>query len=152
MVTNTLSLEQQQVLAVLLPEMRTEIAHMSAEDVCRRLRDLSNSRLVALTDGSNGSVFASADTSVVVPIVKRVKVVDATGAGDAFLGGLVAGMYHEGVPSTADELMRMGQLANATGAACVQVLGGLPTETTAATLTSLLEVQSPIYGWVISAA
>ena len=30
--------------------------------------------------------------------------VDSTGAGDAFLGGVIAGLYEKGLPQTADEL------------------------------------------------
>ena len=42
--------------------------------------------------------------SVNVPAITLKKVVDATGAGDAFLGGLIAGLWHQGIPKTVEEL------------------------------------------------
>ena len=51
---------------------------------------------------------------------------DATGAGDAFLGGLVAGIYHWGLGDSTKELQDLGSLASASGAACVQVIGAFP--------------------------
>lgn len=133
-----------EVMEVLLPEMRTEIAAMSAKELSLRLRDAADCDLVALTDGGNGCALVTTDGAVTVPIVRQVDVIDATGAGDAFLGGLVAFLYHEGVPTTDAELLRAGQLANATGAACCLAIGGLPTESSAAELADLLSGSSAV--------
>jgi len=117
----------QELLAHLDPSLRTDAYDMTSEDLTARLRDLTNSKLVALTSGSEGCVMATESELLTVPPFQIDAVTDATGAGDAFLGGLLAGLYHEnGVPQTADGLHKLGELANATGAACCQVLGALP--------------------------
>ena len=46
---------------------------------------------VIMTAGASGCAISASDTSVRVPAFK-VKVVDTTGAGDAFLGGVLAGL------------------------------------------------------------
>ena len=64
---------------------------------------------------------------------------DATGAGDAYLGGLVARLAHVGLPgehgggnaqsrqsSLEQELRELGHIGSVAGAACCQVLGALP--------------------------
>jgi len=61
-----------------------------------------------------------------LPIFDVPKVIDATGAGDAFFGGMVAGLHHWGLPKDRKSLKLLGQLASASGAACVSVLGALP--------------------------
>jgi sugar/nucleoside kinase (ribokinase family) len=117
----------QELLAHLDPSVRTAAFDMSSQDLTARLRDLTGSQLVALTNGAEGCVLATEDTLLVVPPFQLDRVIDATGAGDAFLGGLLAGLYHEnGVPTEEAELYSLGELANATGAANCQVLGALP--------------------------
>lgn len=49
----------------------------------------------------------------------RVQAVDATGAGDAFAAGFLAGVMHD------FDLEKTGQLANATGACCVTQVGAV---------------------------
>lgn len=74
---------------------------------------------VAITEGSNGAVVTDGTQMIRVPI-KSVEARDNTGAGDAFLGGLVAGLYHGlTLPETAN-------LANACGAVCCQIQGAFP--------------------------
>lgn len=103
----------------------------------QQLLQATNAKLVALTSGSQGCVIALKSDDGTVALVKSPPheipaVLDATGAGDAFLGGLIAGLYTvvtqgRSVTSlTPAELDRLGNLANATGAACCRVLGGLP--------------------------
>jgi hypothetical protein len=52
--------------------------------------------------------------------------VDATGAGDAFFGGVVAAVNRWGFPYSGPDLRRIGVVASAAGAACVEVVGALP--------------------------
>lgn len=72
--------------------------------------------LVAVTMGAEGCLLASAHNSVHVPSF-RVEVVDTTGAGDAFMGGLsfalLQGWEHK----------RVGQFANACAALCCTKVG-----------------------------
>lgn len=72
--------------------------------------------LVAITQGAEGCLIASRDKAVHVPAFK-VKVVDTTGAGDAFMGalsyGLLQGWDHQ----------RLGVFANACAALCCMKVG-----------------------------
>jgi arabinose-5-phosphate isomerase len=93
----------------------------SLEAVARLILDEHpRTELVAITDGPRGCVLASRDETIRVPAAAAERVIDTTGAGDAFLGGLLVGL-HRGLP-----LMALGQLANACGAACVEQLGATP--------------------------
>jgi D-arabinose 5-phosphate isomerase GutQ/sugar/nucleoside kinase (ribokinase family) len=121
------------------------------ENVAQQLADAFGVRLCVVTDGSRGSALAlgrkflpaapasgssssspaSASSSSIieavrVPIYKGVTQKDATGAGDAFFGGVIASIHAWGFPTNADGLDRIGRVAAASGAACVEVIGALP--------------------------
>ena len=106
------------------------------EDAAQQLADAFGSRLCVVTDGSRGSALAlgraagggkaGGAPAVRVPVYPGVKQVDATGAGDAFFGGVVAAVFHGGIPATARALADAGAVAAAAGAACVEVVGALP--------------------------
>lgn len=85
------------------------------ERMAARLLELGP-KLVALTMGSEGCVVAS-DHSVVHLPAYRVEVVDTTGAGDAFMGGLSYGLL-EGWDAA-----EAGRLANACAALCCTRVG-----------------------------
>ena len=72
--------------------------------------------LVALKMGEQGSYIRTRDWEVSVPIYK-VKTVDATGAGDAFAAGFLAGV------SKSWDYRKAAKLANAVGACCVTAMG-----------------------------
>jgi arabinose-5-phosphate isomerase len=80
---------------------------------------------VVVTDGEAGCAIASDDFEgrVAAP---AIQVHDTTGAGDAFLGGLLAGLHH-GL-SWEDA----GRLGNACGAACAEKLGAFPEDAASA--------------------
>lgn len=63
----------------------------SIELVAARMKKLFDAKLVAITDGSRPSVLADKDHVVPVAPPNVLDTVDATGAGDAFLGGVIAG-------------------------------------------------------------
>jgi arabinose-5-phosphate isomerase len=89
--------------------------------LARAMRDRYGNAAVVVTDGAAGCAIAADAFEGFVP-VRPVKAVDTTGAGDAFLGGLLAGLrYGLGWEDAA-------QLANACGAACVGRLGAFPDE------------------------
>ncbi|KAA0175640.1 hypothetical protein FNF27_02722 [Cafeteria roenbergensis] len=94
----------------------TQIAAAAGVSVC------------VVTDGSKGAAIGLGDgrTSAFVPVFKGVHQLDATGAGDAFFGGMVAWIHAEGVPTTAAGAKAMGRVASAAGAACCEVMGALP--------------------------
>ena len=58
--------------------------------------------------------------------LRDIQQVDSTGAGDAFFGGIIAGIYHFGIPQKVADLLRIGNITKCTGAASIEVLGGLP--------------------------
>jgi len=74
-----------------------------------------NPRLLAVTLGSKGSLLASGETNIEVPAIKA-EAVDTTGAGDAFMAGLLAGLHYAGAFEVGeyDEglLSRLGRFAN----------------------------------------
>ena len=76
-------------------------------------------RLVAITDGGDGSVATDGHTTLRAP-AHTIDVVDTTGAGDAFLGGLIAGVYHD------CSLEVTANVANACAAACCTIVGAFP--------------------------
>ena len=89
--------------------------------LARAVRDRFGNAAVVVTDGAAGCAIAAEGFEGFVP-ARRVQAVDTTGAGDAFLGGLLAGLrYGLGWEDAA-------QLANACGAACVERLGAFPDE------------------------
>jgi sugar/nucleoside kinase (ribokinase family) len=83
------------------------------------LRDRYHCRAVIITDGDRGCAISSAEAALRVPAF-RVRQVDSTGAGDAFMGALIAGLRW-GLDWAA-----IGRLANAAGARCVTRLGAFP--------------------------
>ena len=76
-------------------------------------------RLVAITEGAQGSVVTDGKETLRAP-AKPVEARDTTGAGDAFLGGLIAGVFH-GL-----SLRDTASLANACGAVCCRIPGAFP--------------------------
>ena len=72
--------------------------------------------IVALKMGDQGSYVRTRDWEISVPIYE-VETVDATGAGDAFAAGFLAGV------SKGWDYRKAAQLANAVGACCVTAMG-----------------------------
>jgi len=72
--------------------------------------------LVAITLGADGCLIATPKELVHVPAYK-VDVVDTTGAGDAFMGGLSYGLLQNW------DLQRVGSFANACAALCCTKVG-----------------------------
>jgi sugar/nucleoside kinase (ribokinase family)/D-arabinose 5-phosphate isomerase GutQ len=87
--------------------------------LAQAMRARYQSEAVVVTDGERGCAIAAAGTVLKLPAF-AVKVIDTTGAGDAFLGAMLAGLRW-GLPWRA-----IGTLANAAGAVCVGRLGAFP--------------------------
>ncbi len=92
-----------------------------AATLARRLRERFGNRAVVVTDGDRGCAVSTDDCQASFPAYK-VDAVDSTGAGDAFLGGLLAGL-HQGLGW--EDAARLG---NACGAACAEQLGAFPAD------------------------
>ena len=73
-------------------------------------------QIVAVTMGSEGALVASRDTMAHIPAF-NVRVVDSTGAGDAFMGGLSFGLLQGW------DLPNSGLFANACAALCCSKVG-----------------------------
>lgn len=93
--------------------------------MARAMRERFGNAAVVVTDGEAGCAIAADGFEGFVP-APAVKVVDTTGAGDAFLGGLLWALQ-------ADlDWEAAGRLANACGAVCVEKLGAFPDDAVAA--------------------
>ncbi len=87
--------------------------------MAQALRARYGSEAVVITDGARGCAIAAEKTALRVPAFP-IKPLDTTGAGDAFLGAMLAGLRWE-LPWPA-----IGRLANAAAAVCCKQLGGFP--------------------------
>ena len=91
----------------------------TSEERAERIFNRYGARLVAITEGAQGSIVTDGKQTVRAP-AKPVEARDTTGAGDAFLGGLIAGLFH-GL-----SLRDTASLANACGAVCCRIPGAFP--------------------------
>ncbi len=114
------------------------IADGPARVRARELAERTGAKLVALTLGAAGSLLLSESEVVTVPAA-QVGVVDTTGAGDAFLGGLLAGL-HAGL-----DLESAAKLGNACGGACCEQIGAFPDDPARAR-TRVLELYAALGG------
>ena len=89
------------------------VAPGAARSRALELAERTGAKLIALTLGPAGSLLLAEGEAIAVPAA-QVRVVDTTGAGDAFLGGLLAGL-HAGL-----DLESAAKLGNAAGGACCE--------------------------------
>jgi arabinose-5-phosphate isomerase len=110
-------------LADYLKPSKAAVVEMINENEALRaaqtLREKYGARAVVITDGEMGCAIASDELNDRAPAY-LTKAVDSTGAGDAFLGGMIAGLSY-GL-NWKDVL----KLANACGAACCEISGATP--------------------------
>ena len=85
-------------------------------EIAQFLRNHYSIQTIAIKMGENGSYISTPETEFSVPAYP-VNVVDATGAGDAYVAGFLAGII------MGWDLEATGELASATGAACVTAIG-----------------------------
>lgn len=90
------------------------------EELVEAIRKAYAAQTVVLTDGARGSLLCDGSGTRWAEPVEVEQVVDATGAGDAFLGGLLAGL------ALGLGLDDAAQLGNACGATCVERMGAFP--------------------------
>ena len=100
-----------------------EAQHQTGEEDPRRIitryREAGAPGLLGVKLGSRGVLLSAVEDEYleVAPTKAPGEVVDTTGAGDCFLGGLLAGLIRGMSPADA------GKLGSATGACCVTCLG-----------------------------
>ncbi len=117
-------LERALKLATVLKPAKAAARELSGEvrdplKMAEAIRARYGSRAVLITDGERGCAISTHETALRVPGF-RVRQVDATGAGDAFMGALLAGLRW-GLSWEA-----IGRLGNAAGAVCITRLGAFP--------------------------
>lgn len=87
-----------------------------AREIAQFLRDTYGIHTIAIKMGENGSYASTPEAERFTPAYS-VDVVDATGAGDAYVAGFLAGTI------MGWDLKATTELASATGAACVTAIG-----------------------------
>ncbi|MCD7744764.1 MAG: PfkB family carbohydrate kinase [Lachnospiraceae bacterium] len=106
-----------------------ELDFVGGEENIPTLMKENNISVVIETLGSKGAKYFYAGSEGTV-VGNKVKAVDATGAGDAFWGGFLSKLLMSGVTTVSDlneELVREALVyGNASGALCVQKMGGIP--------------------------
>jgi arabinose-5-phosphate isomerase len=88
--------------------------------IAQALRARYGNEAVVVTDGAAGCAIAAQGVALRVPAYPVERVLDSTGAGDAFLGGLLVAL------AAGLDWPDAGRLGNACGAACVEKLGAFP--------------------------
>jgi fructokinase len=94
---------------------------------CRRLHEMG-AKCVTVTLGEQGAFFSYEGGRGMVP-ARRTKVVDTTGAGDAFFGTFVHQLIHCGQPIERikmDAMKDYVQKANLAASLCIEGYGGIP--------------------------
>ncbi len=98
--------------------------------------------VVVLTRGGDGARIYFDDQACNIASMK-VKVVDTTGAGDAYWGGFLSSLLRQGVRSVSDltleKLAAAGRYGAASGGLCVQKPGGIPALPTKQEIEAVLE-------------
>jgi len=87
------------------------------EEIVRYLQEAGARGVVGVKMGARGCFIASGDATMQVPALRVKKVIDATGAGDAFVAGFVAATLRGFDPFEA------ARTANAVAASCVTAVG-----------------------------
>lgn len=77
-----------------------------------------------ITMGSKGALTVMNDNKVYIPALK-VNAIDTTGAGDAFMSGLLYCFHEKGMPTKQTDLTEFLQFANRMGAAATTEIGSL---------------------------
>ena len=100
-----------------LPEAQAIVSLDEPGEVARTLIDDHGVGTVALKMGADGCLVMAAEKDTIRLPAFEVEVVDATGAGDAFAAGFIAGVWHGW------SLERTARFASAVGALCVTGVG-----------------------------
>ena len=80
-----------------LPELDAQMLLQEPPSItAERISDrCTNAQVIAVTSGRKGAgLCVRGHEGLNIQIIPDIKTADDTGAGDAFLGGLIAGLYH----------------------------------------------------------
>ncbi|MDD1777747.1 MAG: carbohydrate kinase family protein [Candidatus Helarchaeota archaeon] len=99
-------------------------------------RLLNYVEIAAVTQGAQGSLIATKDFQIKIP-AEKVKVIDTTGAGDAFSAGFMYGLLRTNFDPSKVELC--GKLGNSVAVSKIQAVGARGGLLTASAMTELLK-------------
>ena len=124
-----------------------ELVFLTGANDPARARDLlwtERMKLMVVTTGPAGSVYITSDFLGAVPSFK-VKSVDATGAGDAFTAGLLAGLLKQRKAMRNESMLKdVVRFANAVGALTTTARGAIPSLPTRQQVEEFLETGSAV--------
>lgn len=86
-------------------------------------------KVVAITLGKKGAMVRAGSKTAVAPTYKEAKVVDTTGAGDAFWGGFLTCLVSSRKAigeMTIEDVLPFAKVGNAVATCCVQKKGAIP--------------------------
>ncbi len=99
---------------------------MNSADLTESLEKLRAYHIpyVWVTQGENGAAAVTANQTLHVS-AKEVQAIDTTGAGDAFMAGVLRYVHINGLPSTMESLVSCTEFANHLGALAATKAGAL---------------------------
>ncbi len=99
---------------------------MEADSLEAGIESLKNYRLpvVFVTDGEHGTHAVFQEETIHVPVVP-VQPVDTTGAGDAFMAGIIRHVHLNGMPKNQQQLVACAGFGNKLGALCATRAGAI---------------------------
>jgi len=133
-------IESVDIIKIADNELEMVTGESDFEEGIKRLFEMGV-KCVALTLGDEGAIVSLGGAAKKVG-VRDVRVVDTTGAGDAFFGGFLHGFLLSGLSVnelTIEDVVEFAVLGNATAALCVSRRGGIPAMPTLAELNAFLE-------------
>ncbi len=117
-------------LADLMKISEEELAFVGGEENIEAFMKEKDVAVLVLTLGGEGARIYFDGKKENIPSMKVPKVVDTTGAGDAFWGGFLSKLLSEGVKKTSDitmdKLIKAAKYGTVSGGLCVQRPGGIP--------------------------
>ena len=116
-------------LTDLLKISEEELSFAGGEENIPSFMKENDIAVVVLTLGGDGARIYHADRSELIPSMKA-KVIDTTGAGDAYWGAFLSGLLRQDVKSVSDitmeKLILAGRYGAVSGGLCIQKSGGIP--------------------------
>ena len=113
----------------LLKISEEELSFVGGEENIPSFMKEDDIAVVVLTLGGDGARIYHADRSELIPSMKA-KVIDTTGAGDAYWGAFLSGLLRQDVKMVSDitmeKLILAGRYGAVSGGLCVQKPGGIP--------------------------
>ena len=117
-------------LADLIKISEEELDFVGGEANIEAFMKKYNVAALVLTLGGDGARIYFGGKTEEIPVMKVDKVVDTTGAGDAFWGGFLSNLLSQGVKETKDltmeKLIKAAKYGTVSGGLCVKKPGGIP--------------------------